>query len=711
MTDVKEHIVKVVLCTNDRCNQNDDTSDCRFVIEPVQNVESFCLRRALLPLSSYSFSPTDQDATLRIQNEGAYPYPYFQAGTPTTDGAKYCNYFLIPTGVTNPTQTFTNASKDVSVKVSWCYLENGDTLSIGYMTALGVYVKHIVRSNTTGSIAYYTHQQIIDSLNYGLQVDAGYGASNVVVKSSAYGGAPPQAGDTIQNPQLAGQTRITGTPYFYCDFRKGPSDASWNGVSQFDIWLNRPSQTYESIIGVFVNTGTNAVWTSNLILSTTIRVQSFETLTVSFDVAQTYTIAQIISTFNADPVMTGILGIQLTQNATDPTGLPLDRIYLYNNFGVTIPDRFKSGVKWLWGNDTLGWEYNNVYQQWNNTMGPFNPANILIGTKPYSLTPNVIVRSVQLGGSGITDESTFITLVKMQALPSSLQVDMQGSIDYYNINQGSENPWTGADLVTLDPSSKLCYGFRFTPGQTTYQLGGVLLSNTELPTASYDAQYWLDRHATFEPTTDTNTWAVNNQYYFHSNPSDQFISLPVNTIVTLTTIQTALNLIDPPLVATIVPASNTITFVNSGQGTYRIRANKTLGIYDDRVGDQAFEIKPTDTRTTLHPIDLSCNNSFMAIGLNLYHDGRCSLGLNDAKSGSVQRPSRKNIVATVHNLGSQVYGGHMAYVNDSDAWLPSYVKDLSEMHLTVYNDKLETALLNKQDVYLEVDLKCRVYRV
>jgi hypothetical protein len=101
----------------------------------------------------------------------------------------------------------------------------------------------------------------------------------------------------------------------------------------------------------------------------------------------------------------------------------------------------------------------------------------------------------------------------------------------------------------------------------------------------------------------------------------------------------------------------------------------------------------------------------MAIGLNLYHDGRCSLGLPDSKNSNSVRPSRKNIVATLHNLSEKVYGGHIAYVNDSDVWLPSYVKDLSEMHLSIYNTKLELAALNKQDVFLEIDLKCSTYRV
>lgn len=710
MTDVKEHIVKVILCTNDRCNQNDDTSDCRFVIEPVQNVESFCLRRALVPLSSYSFSPTDSDSALRIQNEGQYPYPFFQAGSETTEGARYCNYFLIPNGISNPTQTFNDATKYVTVKMSWCYLEAGDTLSVGYMPSSGVYTKHIVLTNTTGSTVYHTHQEILDVLNYGFQTSAGFGASNVEVKSSVYGSAP-QTGDIIQNVSFAGQPIVNGTPYFYCDFRKNPTDASWGGVTQLDVWLTRPSESYDSPIASFPNTGTNVLYISNFILSTgSIRIQAFDTRTVTFNVNQTYTIAQIISTFNSHPLMSGILGIQLTQDAPDPTGMPVDRIYLYNNFGVTIPDRYLKSVKWLYGNDTLGWETNNNYKLWLTTMGSFNPANVLIGTQKYNLTPDIVVKSVRLFGNGITDESTFITLVTNQVL-TAVQITMGASIDYWNINQLGQNGWTGADLITLDPDNKLCYGFRFNIGQTTWQLGGVLLSNQELPMAGYDAQYWLDQHATFAPTTDTNSWAVNNRYYFHSNPSDQFIQLPVNTVVTLANIQTALNLITAPLVATIVPASNTITFVNGGQGTYRIRANKTLGIYDDSVGDQAFEIKPGETRSTTHPIDLSCNNSFMAIGLNLYHDGRCSLGLNDSKTGVTPRPSRKNIVATLQNLGSQVYGGHIAYLNDSDTWLPSYVKDLSEMHLTVYNDKLETALLNKQDVYLEIDLKCRVYRV
>jgi len=713
MTDVREQIVKVVLCTNDRCNQNDDTSDCRFVIEPVQNVESFCVRRALIPLSSYSFSPNDPDSVLRIESEGQYPYGFFQAGTPTTDGAKYCNYFLIPAGVSNPTRTFNDQSKDVSIRMSWCYLDAGDVLSVGYMPSSGVYTKHVVLSNTTGSTVYHTHQEILNALNYGFQTSAGFGGSNVAIKSSAYGGAAPQAGDAYSPITFGGQVRIQGVPYFYADFRKKPTDASWGGVSQLDVWLNRPSATFDSVIGQFVNSGTNVLTTSNFMIvnsTSTPGIQSFDTLTVSFNTTLTYTLSQVIQDFNSNPAISGILGIQLTQNAPDPTGLVPDHIYAFNDFGVTVPDRFLKSVKWLAPNDTLGWEDGYNFKQWLVTMGSFNINNENVGLYKYNLTPDILVRSIRLNASGTTDESTFLSILRNQVL-NELHIDVEGSLSYFNVNLLGQNAFSPGDVISYDFDHRLTYGFRFSLGQTSWDLGGVILANEELPSPGYDAQYWLDQHAVFAPTVGTNTWAVTNHYYFHSRPSRQIIQLPLNTIVTLATIQAALNNIDSPLVAQVITASNTITFANGGPSTFRILPNKTLGIYDDGANDQAFEVDPNETRSTTHPIDLSCDNSMCAVGLNLFHDGRCSLGLNDSKTGAYQRPSRKNIVATVHNLGSQVYGGHISYVNDSDTWLPSYVKDLSEMHLTIYNSKLEVASLNKQDCYIEIDLKCRAYRV
>jgi hypothetical protein len=367
-------------------------------------------------------------------------------------------------------------------------------------------------------------------------------------------------------------------------------------------------------------------------------------------------------------------------------------------------------MKWLVPNVVVGWTGYEGYKPFFNTLGPFNPDHILIGGEQYNLTPDIIVKTFAIPnlGASITAEDDFAREVNTLISPYNIQ--FFNSIDYLNINHLSENGWTGSDLTALDVDEKFCYGFRFDPNQTTYDFGGLLLSPNPLPDSQYVPQYWLDRHAAFESTTDLNSYAVNNLHYLHSRPSNQYITLPVNTILTTSIIQTSLNTITGDLTATIQTASNTILFVNSGIDEYRIKANKRLGIYDDSQPDSVFIITPGETRNTTHPIDLSCDNSILFVGLNLYHDGRSSIGIGDPKAGTI-RPSRKNIVASVHNTSNVVYGGHISYTNDADHWLPSYVRDLTEMHLSVYNSSLEQADLNKQDVYLEIDLKCNTYGI
>jgi len=715
MTDVKEHIVKVVLCTNDRTNQSDDTSDCRFTIEGVQNVESFCLRRALVPLSSYSFSPVDPDSNLIITNEGQYPNGVYDT---SSSGAKYVNYFGKPTGVVfNANKTFNDATKDVTVRMAWMFLPANSNLSIGYQLAGGVpYIRHTVLTNSTSGTVYYSFQQILDALNYGIQTMAGFGASGVVVKCSVFGEAP-QAGDATQRVQFTQALPSAGTPYFYCDWRKPAGDVSWFGMQGFSVWLQKPGTAYDSTIGGFSLTSDLII---NRISPQTLTrlpgtplvdgILDREDRTVSFLTTQAYTTAQIISTFNADPAMDNILGINLTQLAIDPTGMPNNRFYLYNNFGASIPERFLKASKYVFDNETLGFVRDNGYKIWLTTMGSFNPANVIIAVNQPNLSPDIILRSIPIPSTGnVMDQLSFQTLVNSLINPDGFE--MFNDIDYLNINQGGSSSWTGADLASLDALNRYVYGWRFIRTQTRFDLGGVVLSNTPLTDLIYVPSFWLNKHAQMQPTQDTNTYAVNNLFYLHSRPSYQSIQMPLNTVATLAGIQTALNNISAPLVATIQTASDTILFTNSGLGTYRIKPNKTLGVYDDSQSDQYFEITPNESRNTSFAIDLSCDNSFMAIGLNLYHDGRCSLGLPDSKNSNSVRPSRKNIVATLHNLSEKVYGGHIAYVNDSDVWLPSYVKDLSEMHLSVYNTKLELAALNKQDVFLEIDLKCSTYRV
>ncbi len=716
MSDVSTQIVKVILSTADRTNQNDDTSDCRFQIEPVQNVQSFCIRRALLPLSSYTFSADDADSKIVITDTGRYPNGIYDTGT--SDGARYVSIFAKPTGlIFDPSKTFNQQTKDVSTKIAWCFLDAGDSISVGFFKS-GNYMKYLAHTNQTGDTAYYSYAQITQFINTALisSAQGGGWGSFVTIKCSAFGDAP-QPSDARQFVDFQAQA-VPGRIYWYADWTRTPDDPAWLGTTQIDIWLTRPTATYDSIIAQFTNTSTsstNYVTPQTMIVNlsnpTLYGIQNWNIVTVTFNVNQLYTIAQIISTWNADSQNVDILGIQRTQDALDPTGLPLNRIYLYNNIGVHVPDYYKVAMKWLVPNVVVGWTGYEGYKPFFNTLGSFNPDHLLIGGETYNLTPDIIVKTFAIPnlGASITAQDDFAREVNTLISPYGIQ--FFNSIDYQNINQLSQNGWTGNDLTDLDVDKKLCYGFRFDPTQTTYDLGGLVLGTSQLADSTqYVPQYWLVRHAAFASTTDLNSYAVNNLFYLHSKPSYQYITFPLNTVVNTANIQTALNGITAPLTATVQTQSNTILFVNGGLGNYRITANKRLGVYDDSQPDSVFIITPSETRNTTHPIDLSCDNSVLFVGLNLYHDGRTSVGIGDPKAGTV-RPSRKNIVASVHNTSNVVYGGHISYTNDSDNWLPSYVRDLSEMHLSVYNSNLETANLNKQDCFIEVDLKCSSYGI
>ena len=714
MSDVSTQIVKVILSTTDRTNQNDDTSECKFCIEPVQNVQSFCIRRALLPLSSYTFSADDADSRLVITNNGQFPNGVYNTSAAT--GARFVSYFAKPTGVVfSSARTFNDDTKDVNVRMSWMYLPANSYISVGYQLASGPYIKHTILTNATAATVYYSHQTIVDAINNGIQTQAGFGASGVVVRCSVFGEAP-QPNDTAQRVVFTQARPSAGTAYFYCDWKKPAGDPSWFGMQGFSIWLTKVGTAYDSTIGGFsilsdLTTNRISPQTLATLPGTALAdgIQNTEMRTVTFLTTQAYTPAQIISTFNADPAMSGILGINLTQLAVDPAGMQTNRFFLYNNFGVGIPDYFKVGTKFFLPNKTLGYVEDNGYKLWLNTMGPFNPVHVLIAGAPPNLTPDIVVRSIAIPTTGdVMDQASFVAAVNLLTNPDGIQ--MENDVNYYNINQNSTSAWSGADLASLDPSNRYVYGWRFVIGQTRFDLGGVLLSNTQLTDLTYVPSYWVDRHAQMNPTTDTNTWMVNNFAYTHSKPSTQYITFPLNTVVNTANIQTALNGITAPLTATVQTQSNTILFVNGGLGNYSITANKRLGVYDDSEADSDFVITPSESRNTTHPIDLSCDNSVLFVGLNLYHDGRTSVGIGDPKAGTV-RPSRKNIVASVHNTSNVVYGGHISYTNDSDNWLPSYVRDLSEMHLSVYNSSLETANLNKQDCFIEVDLKCSSYGI
>ena len=65
-TQIK-NIQKVVICSHDRLQENNDTSDFSVELgQQVTDITEFKLNQAIIPLSSYTFNKDDDDRTLEI---------------------------------------------------------------------------------------------------------------------------------------------------------------------------------------------------------------------------------------------------------------------------------------------------------------------------------------------------------------------------------------------------------------------------------------------------------------------------------------------------------------------------------------------------------------------------------------------------------------------------------------------------------------------
>jgi hypothetical protein len=701
---------------------NDDTSNFTVNIEQIANTRKFCLRQAYLPLSSYTFEQGDIDATFEIQDQGVNTVGKFFHPSPD-GGPIYLNGFARPkNGNYSDTSTFPAGSpySVITVRYTCVVIPPGRKLCIKTTyfnsdTTMRWYADVPGCDNTAGLTAIgMTLEQFRQNMAPVLtEISIASGGNDNpdqvrlgISNNFGVGGAPDSRNYDVSN-SLGFDTTV---PYFYMTWKFPQNSPGLNlqaiefgdatdpvpiGLLPFRYTLREPDgyttlTTFRNNNTVVPGSGQRETVIANQIGAG--YVTTSNPVNVQLTAGTRYTSNTVLAMLNTvgNPNLTFLLL---------PTG---------GQPAVQISNTYPSGTFFSFSDLTVSP---------NPKLGFTNFATNPVGSNAVQSQSSIqltlpqdmvyFTAAINVGASGIGESVVINTFNSVLQL---YDISMYDSIDYYNINQGGVNQQNSGVIAGWNPSENYVYGFRMTSNRV-YDYAGFRLDTSQVDPAvgrEYD-YYRVDGWTTFY-TDDLNTYAPQQRFYVKSavTPYTQKFNFPLDELLTLTDIQTVLNLIPtqcPGLTATIDVSKNTILFVNAGPHTYKLFPNHKIGVYDTATADGTHIVAAGTQIQTFHTIDLTSRNTCMSISLSLYNDGRTAIcNGTDPLYGGMVRPNVKSIVATVYSSANVNYGQMIPYQNPSDTWLPCMYKNLSDIRVQILNDQLQPMNLHKKDVHLEIDV-------
>ena len=693
---VQEVVHKVTICSHDRVNPNSDTSDFVVNIDQIPNARKFCLRRAILPLSSYTFESGDIDSTLKVQNLGVNPDGVFSIGG---EPNIYVNGFVIPNGSSfDPTQTFPpgGASSSMSVGTTFFKIPAGYKIMMYSQLdkePLKLFSDIPQLYNNSGDDRFYSQIEVITALNTKLDdvcrgiLGANY-AQYVTIHTSTYSYSPYN----IELYDLDTSNIDVRRPFLYSVWGLPNDQIMPLGIfMDFDLYIAPIADT--SANRVFCCTFSNKYQDGR---KQTVDCEQPNGFMQTHVFTRTLTSGQVY-TRNTLLTMLNSLFTELTFSYTGST----TNILQINN-SSTQPDWGK-GTLTAFKNLTLGFTdtaTQGVYAQNGTRLTAVAPSVIDLGV---GIDYFAIKVSSDAAGTKVT---TFENSVNNALAPYG--IEFKARLRYNDVS-----PRLNIAAISvlndqiLSASPNYVYGFRFKANTATY--GGAYLSNTPLNVNVFTPpQTFYDLYSGFAYyNTSGNAWAVSQTGYSQSMPTSSITTyqFPVDTPLKTADIQAVLNTITGGLTATISTDKDVVVFANSTGNTFRVYPNHKLGIFNTSTSDQSIYVTANATNVTMaQPIDLTARNMCMSIGLSIYHDGRTATGLGSVLDQGIPRPIRRNIVATVYN-GTQVnYGQMIQYNNPSDTWLPCYYSNLSSIGVQIFNDYLQPINLHQKNLHLEIDV-------
>ena len=729
-----KNIQKAVICSHDRLNENDDTSN--FSVEmgqQITDISDFKLVSAMVPLSSYTFNKDDDDRTFEITTaERAARIRNTSTTTP---------YFLNFAYYTRPFSPYGYGTfspyEMLRIRLDGQFIQTMDGGQSGSI-ALRIFnevseanaASYLVLYNQNSTVNYATIAQNLQNHCAGTGSLPGYDLTGLRFRDNWQ--SPYNENADAQN-EFGAQTVFSHPDpndpsrdviYFYNkkanqDFTVSIGWFSFNSItSKYDIPIQGGS--------VFVNMNGISTKTSIGHYIYGIRPPSeggwsnYKTKLVGF-FNTIYTNDSLVSHLNSQ-MSDYDISFSKTQ-ISDIVGL--DKLVLNApaslNTGYRRIDSVNGDVICM---RRLGYRFNVIFPTpvlknagfigpWENivsTVQPLEPINIYYEIKCPIIqvngpnTPNVLPETGTSTGTHL-----FSDLIQQD------QFKKTNSWDYPNMNINLElvndpnainpgyyslkmsSPDTSCRRLELRIDQKLRQFYIPTEGDYYYKLAAGEPYNTSTVAGGLLFQPYFSPPLS-QTIIEKNIWWPNNL------PSTYTVSFSSDIMYTEAELLSDIQIITtsvPNLLFSIV--QHKLKIQNTSENTgFILGANERLGIPVDTY------LAPLSTYTGVELIDISSLNDVIYIALpDLYQDGKNSYNSfkNLTSDPSHQRPIISSIVCSIWNNSDVQYGKYVSYNNQADSWMRSTRKDLKTLRVMILDSEYRIIDLNKKAVHLEIDFR------
>jgi hypothetical protein len=728
-TEIK-NIQKVCICSHDRLNENDDTSN--FTVElgqQVKDITEFKLVSGMVPLSSYTFNQDDDDRTfsvtnvsnsIRIRNTGTEPI-YFNFAYYTRSLSPY------GLGTFGPTELIRPRKDGLYVQSIQAGTPGSVALRLFNSVSEANNVSFISLHNFNFTVKYETLATALETFCSQQTSLDGFILSGLRFRDNW---VSPFSENADAKNEFASQTMFShpyqedpgrDVMYFY---NKTPNQTFNINVGWFG-WNSSTSKYDIPISGASVTVNMNNICTRNPSgtniygIVPPVNFCNYKTELMGFP-SSVMTNQSLIDYLNSQ--MQTQYGITFSktqvgdvagvdQLAISNTGLQFGFRKIENVFSIPFPfKRLGYRIKSL--NPTVLWGDGDSIGPWENNLTsiqPLEPMNIYYEVKTLQI--NVLPYGVVLpDGSTSTGNYKLSDLMKQPNFDQTLRpypldypaikVNLDVVVDpnainpsYYSLKMSSPDRNCRRLELSIDNKSRQFYVPTF---DYYYKLSGPLnpfpFNNSTVADGLLFQPYYNP------PTTPDNVW-WNNPL-----PVTRTVTYSADTVYTESQLLTETQAITaqiPNLIFSVI--EHKLKIQNTSESTaYLISANERLGIPVD------VTLQPSSTYTAIELIDVSSLNDVIYISLpDLYQDGKNSY--NSFKSltsdQTHQRPIISSIVASLVNNSDVQYGKYVSYNNQADSWMRSTRKDLKTMKIQILDSEYRIIDLNKKAVHLEIDFR------
>ena len=734
-TQIK-NIQKVVICSHDRLQENNDTSDFSVELgQQVTDITEFKLNQAIIPLSSYTFNKDDDDRTLeittveraaRIRNTLTnipifFNFAYYTR--PFNSGAGYGSFSpseMLRVRNDGLFKQAMDAGQQGSIALrifnsvseansaSYLILYNLNSTK-NYATIAQDLQNHC---SATGALNGYDLRGLRFRDNWQTPYNENADAQNEFGAQTVWN--HPDASDDTGRDVIyfynknANQDFTVSIGWFYFNSATSKYDIPVQGGS---VFVNMNGISTKTSIGHYIygirppaeggwsNYKQKIIGFFNTIYTNTSLVAHLNSQMSDYDIS--WSKVQNGDIVNLDKLV-------LNPPAVLNTGYRrIDAVY-----GDVICFR-RLGYKYTLGSNGLYILRNDgVIGPWENNMLTFQPTesiNIyyeikcaIIQVQPAN-TPNAYP---EIGTSNGTH--LFSDLIQQVQFKSPYRLDypnMNINLELVNdpnaINPGyyslkMSSPDTSCRRLELRIDDKLRQIYVPTEGDYFYKLApGVPNTNSTVASGLLFQPYFTH---VVQSSIERNIWWPNNL------PSTTTVSFKTDTMYTETELLTDIQVVTalvPNLLFTLVEHKLKIQNTSENVG-YIFSANERLGWPSD------ITVGPLSSYTASELIDVSSLNDVIYIALpDLYQDGKNSYNSFRNLSSDVkhQRPIISSIVCSIWNNADVQYGKYVSYKNDSDSWMRSTRKDLKTMKVQILDSEYRIIDLNQKAVHLELDFR------